>query len=38
MEKVLSKREMINKKIEELKSSNASSSMKKMAKGGSVKK
>ena len=34
MEKVSNKREMINKKIEKLKSSNASSSMKKMAKGG----
>jgi hypothetical protein len=34
MEKVSNKREMINKKIEELKSSNASSSMKKVAKGG----
>lgn len=34
MEKVSSKKGMINKKIEELKSSNASSSMKKMAKGG----
>jgi hypothetical protein len=38
MEKVSNKRERINKKIEELKSSNAPSSMKKVAKGGSVKK
>jgi len=37
MEKVSNKREMINKKIKELKSSNASSSMKKMAKGGAKK-